>query len=166
MAIAMWRPLRGADRWDSLDSVSDIHGEMNRLFDSFFGRSMPAAAGGRSWAPSLDAQETKDEFVFTVEVPGVREKDVTVSIMGDLLSVRGERRSEQESKEQESKENDAKEQGWRHVERVYGKFERTIQLPTPVQTDKVKATYRDGLLEIRVPKAEEVKPREIKIEVA
>ena len=161
MAIAMWRPLRGVDRWDSLDSVADIQGELNRLFDGFFGRPMPSVAGERSWVPSVDAQETKDEFVFTVEIPGVREKDVTVSIMGELLSVKGERRYEQAPKEK-----DAKEQGWRHVERVYGKFERTIQLPTPVQTDKVRATYRDGLLEIRVPKAEEVKPRDIKIEVA
>jgi HSP20 family protein len=161
MAIAMWRPLKGVNRWDSLDSVADIQGELNRLFDGFFGRSMPSVAGERSWVPSVDAQETKDEFVFTVEIPGVREKDVTVSIMGELLSVKGERRYEQEPKEK-----DTKEQGWRHVERVYGKFERTIQLPTPVQTDKVRATYRDGLLEIRVPKAEEVKPRDIKIEVA
>ena len=152
MAIAMWRPFRGVDRWDS---------DMNRLFDSVFGLSMPAEADGRSWVPSVDAQETKGEFVFTVEIPGVLEKDVTVSIMDDVLSVKGERRYEQESKEP-----GAREQVWRHVERVYGKFARSFQLPTPVQTDKVKATYRDGLLEIRVPKAEEVKPREIKIEVA
>jgi HSP20 family protein len=105
--------------------------------------------------PAVDMHETKDDLVLRVEVPGVREKDVAVSITGDLLTVRGERRWEDESKDQK----------FLHVERVYGQFERMIQLPMAVQTDKVKASYRDGVLEIKLPKAEELKPREIKIEI-
>lgn len=161
MAIATWRPLTGADRWDWLGNVSHVQREVTRLVDSVFGMPMPAAVTSeRSWAPFVDVQETKDDLVFTVEIPGVREKDVSVSIMGDWLSIKGERRYEQGTKDTESKE-----QAWLHVERVYGKFERTVQIPMPVQADKVTATYRDGLLEIKLPKAEEVKPREIKIEV-
>ena len=80
---------------------------------------------------------------------------MTVSITGDLLVIKGERRFEQE----------VKEQSFLHVERAYGKFERLIQLPMPVQSDKVKATYRDGVLEIQLPKVEAVKPKEIKIDI-
>jgi HSP20 family protein len=93
--------------------------------------------------------------VLRVELPGVREKDVAVSITGDLLTIKGERRWEDESKDQKVL----------HVERVYGQFERLIQLPMAVQADKVKASYRDGVLEITLPKTEELKPREIKIDI-
>jgi HSP20 family protein len=152
MTMERWRPFgTSMDRWGN---VTDIQGEVNRLFDNFFGRPA-SAASGRAWAPPVDLYETKDDIVLTMEVPGVRDKDVTVSITGDLLSVKGERRFEQ----------DVKEQQLLHVERVYGKFERLVQLPIPVQTDKVKASYRDGLLEIKLPKTEEIKPREIKVDI-
>jgi HSP20 family protein len=89
-----------------------------------------------------------------VELPGVRDKDVAVSITGDLLTIKGERRWD----------DDLKDQKFLHVERVYGQFERLIQLPMAVQADKVKASYRDGVLEITLPKVEELKPRDIKID--
>jgi len=98
---------------------------------------------------------TKDDLVLTLELPGVSEKDVSVSITGDLHTIKGERRFE----------NQIEEQDLLHVERAYGKFERLVQLPMAVQADRVKATYRDGVLEIRLPKAEELKPKEIKIDV-
>jgi HSP20 family protein len=156
MAMERWRPFGSVDRWEPFRSLVDIQGEVNRLFDSVAGRPMAGApAAGRSWMPAVDMHETKDDLVLRVEVPGVREKDVAVSITGDLLTIRGERRWEDESKDQK----------FLHVERVYGQFERMIQLPLAVQTDKVKASYRDGVLEIKLPKAEELKPREIKIEI-
>jgi HSP20 family protein len=89
------------------------------------------------------------------ELPGVSEKDVNVSITGDLLTVRGERQWQEQAK------ND----NYHRLERMYGKFERSVQLPFPVQANKVKATYRDGVLVVTLPKAEEVKPREIKIDI-
>ena len=88
-------------------------------------------------------------------MPGIREKDVALSIMGDVLTVKGERKLEQ----------DETEDGYHRMERIYGKFERSIPLPVRVQSDEVEATYRDGVLEIRLPKAEEVKPKEIKIDI-
>jgi HSP20 family protein len=147
MAMERWSPFGGMtmDRWEPF--------EVNRLFDNFFAR--PAARTSRTWAPPVDMYETKDDVVLTLEVPGIREKDVAVSITGDLLSVKGERRFEEEVKEQQLL----------HVERAYGKFERLIQLPIPVQADRIKATYRDGVLEIRMPKAEEVKPKQIKVDI-
>jgi len=146
MAMERWRPFGTADRWESFRNMGDIQGEVNRLFDTFLGR--PVAA-----APAM--RETKDALVLTVEVPGVSEKDVTVSITGDLLSIRGERRVADEGKSQQ----------YLHSERVFGQFERLIQLPLEVQADKVKATYRDGVLQVTLPKAEELKPREIKIDI-
>src|SRR5437879_1684147 len=130
---------------------------MNRLFDSFFGRPLGTATGtgSRAWMPVVDMYETKDDLVLSFELPGVREKDVSVSITGDLLTVKGER----------GFDRDVTDESYRHVERVYGKFERSVQLPMPVQADKVKATYRDGMLEVTLPKADEVKPKEIKIDI-
>jgi HSP20 family protein len=153
MAMERWRPFGIADRWEPFRNVTDIQGEVNRLFDTFLGR--PTAPATRSWLPAVDMRETKDDLVLTVEVPGVHEKDVKVSITGDLLTIRGERRWDE----------DAKDQQYLHVERVYGQFERMVQLPMAVQAEKVKATYRDGVLQITLPKAEELKPREIKIDI-
>lgn len=157
MAMERWRPFSGSavDRWDPFRNLSDIQGEVNRLFDSFFGRATSTAQGGRAWTPFVDMHETKDDLVLRVDLPGVRDKDVSVSITGDWLTIRGERQFEQEQTQNQ----------YLHLERAYGKFERYVQLPMAVQADKVKATYRDGVLEIRLPKAEEVKPKEVKIDI-
>ena len=103
----------------------------------------------------MDVYETKDELVLSAELPGLNEKDIHLSITGDMLTLRGERQWSQE----------VKQDSVYRIERWFGKFERTLPLPIPVQADKVKATYRDGVLTVRLPKAEEVKPKEIKIDV-
>ena len=155
--IDRWRPYGTAvERWEPFRNVNDIQGEMSRLFDSLFGRPATVSAGDRLWAPLADMYETKDDLFVALELPGIREKDVNVSITGDMLTVKGDRRFER----------DVTDEGYYRLERVYGKFERSMPLPIPVQADKVKATYRDGVLEIRLPKVEEVKPKEIKIDVA
>jgi HSP20 family protein len=157
MAIDRWRPFVSVERWDPFRNMSDIQGEVNRLFDSFLGRPVVSGAGSavRTWAPILDMHETKDEVVLNFELPGISEKDVALSITGDLLTLKGERQANREFKEENAY----------HAERVYGKFERSVQLPMPVQADKVRATYRDGILEVKLPKAEEVKPKAIKIDI-
>src|SRR6266446_1742080 len=157
MTIERWRPFWSIERWDPFCNISDIQGEVNRLFDSFSGRPSAVATGSgvRMWAPVLDIHETKDDLVLNFELPGVSEKDVSLSITGDLLTVKGERTFNRESEEESV----------HHVERIYGKFERSVQLPMPVQAEKVKATYRDGVLEVTLPKAEEVKPKAIKIDI-
>ena len=153
MATERWSPFVSVERWDPFRSMSDMPGEVNRLFDSFLGR--PAASVPRAWAPVLDIHETKDELVLSFELPGVTDKDVSLSITGDLLTLKGERAANR----------DVKDENVYRVERVYGKFERSVQLPMPVQADKVKATYRDGVLEVKLPKVEEVKPKAIKIDI-
>ena len=141
MAMVRWSPF-----------VSDIQEEVNRLLDGFLGRPTPAT-DVRSWAPAVDMHETKDDFVLKFELPGV--KDVSLSITEDLLTVKGER----------AFAGDSEGENARHIERVYGKFERSVRLPMPVPAEKVKATYRDGVLEVKLPKAEEVKPKAIKIDI-
>jgi HSP20 family protein len=157
MAINRWHPFVAVERWDPFRNMSDIQGEVNRFFDSFLGRPAVSGAGSAvcTWAPVLDMHETENEVVLNFELPGVSEKDVALSITGDLLTLKGERTVNHEFKDDNAY----------HAERVYGKFERSVQLPVPVQSEKVKATYRDGVLEVKLPKAEEVKPKAIKIDI-
>lgn len=156
MVVERWRPFGHAvERWDPFAGLADIQSEMNRLFEGFFGHPVRVAPMDRVWAPVLDVYETKDELVVSAELPGVNEKEVQVSIAGDLLTIKGERTQEREMKEE----------NYHRLERFSGKFERNIPLPIPVEGNKVKAAYRNGVLEIHLPKSEQVKPKEIKIEV-
>jgi len=142
-------------RWIGEGKASDVQSEINRLFDTFFGRSAQADPPERSWVPAADMYETKDELVIKADLPGMSDKDVQVSITGGLLSLKGQRvEPEVVSPEQ-----------YFRGERWTGRVERTFQLPIPVQTDKVRASYRDGVLTVTLPKVEAVKPREIKIDV-
>jgi HSP20 family protein len=148
------------DRWrfqrlDPFRDLADIQTELNRAFNSYFGLRPQSGAPERTWAPPVDVHETRDDLVVTAELPGVKEKDIHLSITGDLLSLRGQRGTAAEPRED----------SYHRIERWSGPFERHIQLPIPVQADKIRASYRDGILEIRLPKIEETKPREIKIEV-
>jgi HSP20 family protein len=108
------------------------------------------------WSPLVDVHETKEGYQLQVELPGVKQEDIQVSIEGETLTLKGERKHEAEVKEDE----------YHRVERSYGRFERSIVLPSVVDPGQVKATYRDGVLEILLPKKEEAKPKEIKVEVA
>jgi HSP20 family protein len=123
--------------------------------EQIYGRQTRPGAVDRVWAPPVDIYETKDDLVVTTELPGVKERDIHLSIVGDMLSLRGQRMADQQVRDEQ----------YHRIERWSGGFERHIQLPIPVQPDRVRASYRDGVLEIRLPKVEEVKPREIKIEV-
>jgi len=156
MAVERWGPIGHAlERWDPFAGLRDTQSEMNRLLDTFFSRPVRVAPMDRVWAPVVDVYETKDELVVSAELPGVNEKEVQVSITGDLLTIKGERTHAREMKEE----------NYHRLERFSGKFERNIPLPIPVEGNKVKAAYRNGVLEIHLPKSEQVKPKEIKIEV-
>jgi HSP20 family protein len=145
-------------RWQPTNPARDLirmQTEMDRLFDDVFGRA-PAARNGFDFAPAVDVEESDDAIVLRADLPGVSEKDVKVSLLGDTLTLRGERNLE--------KQRDEK--GTYRIERFSGSFERTFTLGVPVRADQVKATYKDGVLEIRLPKAEEARTREIQVQVA
>ena len=152
MAVMRWR---GLEPWAGVREIGDIQSEVNRLFDTFFGRSIQAGMPERSWAPGADMYETKDELVVKVDLPGTSEKDVQVSITGDMLSLKGQRQDPETVKPEH----------YFRGERWAGRVERVFQLPIPVQAENVKASYRDGVLTVTLPKVEAVKPREIKIDV-
>ena len=155
MALLKWYPMgKSVDRWDPFRDVSEMQNEMNRLFEGYFGRLAQPAVTERLWAPAVDMHETKDELVLAVELPGLSEKDIRLTVDGDVLTVRGER----------ARAEEATEDGFYRSERWFGKFERSLSLPMPVQADKITATYRDGVLTVKLPKVEAVKPKEIKIE--
>jgi HSP20 family protein len=130
-----------------------MHEEMNRLFDSAFGR--PSARAAFDFAPVVDIEETPEQFVLSVDLPGVAQKDVKVHVMGDTLTIRGERRQERSEKDG----------NWLRCERTCGTFERSFTLGAPVRADQVKATCKDGVLEVRVPKAEEARLREVEVRI-
>jgi len=131
-----------------------IQREMNRLFDSFF-RNDDAPAGLSMWTPAVDIVERDSEYEVRMELPGVRKDDVRITIDNSVLTIRGEKK--QESAEEEK--------GYRRVERSYGSFLRSFTLPTTVRAEKIEAVVTDGVLTVRLPKAEEARPKEIEVNV-
>jgi HSP20 family protein len=154
MALARFRTFSQSPD-DPFRDVTDIQGQMNRLFDSFLGRPSPVAGLERTWAPAVDMYESKDELVIAAELPGLIHKDIHLSITGDMLTIRGERQ----------RPHEVMQDSYYRAERWWGKFERTLPLPIPVETGKVKASYRDGVLTVTLPKADAIKPKEIKIDL-
>ncbi len=150
MALIRFRPFAQ----DLSHDLTDIQTQMNRLFDNFVGQPTSSGLAERVWAPAADMYETKNEVVITAELPGLSEKDIHLSITGDLLTIQGERQWS----------GDVQDASHYRRERWFGKFERTFSLPMPVESGQIKATYRDGVLTVKLPKVEEIKPKEIKIE--
>jgi HSP20 family protein len=151
MALIRFRPF--SQTLDPSRDLSDIQTQMNRLFDNFLGQPTTSPVE-RVWAPAADMYETKNEVVISAELPGMNEKDIHLSITGDLLTIQGERQWPE----------GVQDASHYRRERWFGKFERTFSLPMPVEIGQVKATYRDGVLTVKLPKAEEIKPKEIKID--
>jgi len=139
-------------RWEPFEGLNRIHSRINDLLDDGFGR--PGAISGK-WYPAVDILESNDAYVIRAELPGMKKEDFNLEVKDGTLTLTGERKSE--------KLTDGIR--YRHAERIEGKFVRTFSLPETVKQDAIKATYRDGILEIHVPKAEEVKPRQIEVTV-
>ena len=127
--------------------------DVTRLFDQLNVRTPQYSDAPAFYAPAVDIEETTEEFQIRVDLPGIAQQDVKVSLLGETLTIRGERKTE-------SKPTPA---NMHRTERVQGAFERAFTLPSPVRSDGVVATYRDGVLEIHVPKAEHAKVREIEV---
>ncbi len=146
MELVPWRPF---------GEVSSVRREMDRLWNRFFGETPFARTFAEEWLPSVDISETEDKLLIKAELPGLETKDVKVSVSGDVLTIKGEKKKEEEEKDEH------------HycVERYYGSFQRSFQLPTGVQADKVEAAFDMGILKVTLPKVEEAKKKEIEIKV-
>jgi HSP20 family protein len=128
---------------------------MDRLFERFLGEALGLDRPTGLWTPQTDVTETKDSVSIKAELPGVEAKDVEVSVSGDMLTIKGEKKQEKEEKDEH-----------RHmVERTYGAFSRMMRLPAPVAADKIKATFKNGVLTVTLPKTEEAKPKAIPVTV-
>ncbi|HDQ99820.1 MAG TPA: Hsp20/alpha crystallin family protein [candidate division WOR-3 bacterium] len=140
-------------RWDPFREVTSLRDDIERLFDSVYGR-YPRERSEISWAPPLDIEETDTNIVIRAEIPGMKKDDIKISLTGDTLCISGERRHEAEQKEKT----------FHRIERAYGRFLRTLALPADVDGAKVKAGYKDGVLELTLPKSEKARSRDIAIE--
>jgi HSP20 family protein len=131
--------------------------EINRMFDGFFqgGARADENLFPSVWTPAVDVAEHDDEYLVKVELPGVAKDDVKITMQENILTVRGEKKQEKETKESD----------YHRVERSYGSFQRSFTLPTTVKNDKIEAAYKDGILTITLPKAEEAKPKQIDVKV-
>jgi HSP20 family protein len=137
--------------------VTTLRREMDRVFDRFFdGWPFRPLSEGRDWAPSVDVSETANEVVVKAEVPGMDAKDIDITITGDILTIRGERKQEKEEKDE----------NFHCIERSYGAFSRSIRLPAEVEKDKVDAAYKDGVLKITMSKTKKASQKKIEVKAA
>ena len=162
MTLVPWRGKRREDQLEETGLSSPIdyfRSEMDRLFDRFFGRetSMPFFGGGprAGWAPSLDVSEDDTSVTVRAEVPGLDPKDLEITVSGQVLSLAGEKRETSESKGE----------NYFHTERRFGSFRRSVQLPTPVDTDKVSAEHKNGVVIIVLHKQQSAVPKRIPVQV-
>jgi HSP20 family protein len=139
------------ERWDPIDEMLTLRNRMDRLWSHVNQDEAPLA----NWSPTADIVETKDEILIRAELPGLMEKDVDIELENAVLTIKGERTAEKE----------VDEKGYRRIEREYGTFLRTFTLPTNVETEKIAATFVNGLLEVHLPKKEGAKPKTIRIDV-
>jgi HSP20 family protein len=124
--------------------------EVDRLFDTFFGTDRDQA---RRWVPPVDLVEAEDHFVLKADLPGLSEADVSIEVQDGTLAISGERKAEHESSER----------GWYRIERAFGSFRRSLTLPDGVDPDGISASFDRGVLQVRIPKPEERKPRRVEI---
>ena len=146
MAVVRWEPLR---------ELSSLQNEMNRLFSTVFDQPATGQATMRRWMPAMDLVETGDHFVLRADLPGMSEEDVQIEFEDGTLTLSGERKSEHESKGE----------GYYRVERASGNFRRSLSLPEGVDPDAIEANFDKGVLEVRIPKPEQRKPRKVAIQV-
>lgn len=140
--------------WKPFREVSRLRREMDRLFEDFFGPGRRALRPlEMEWGPAVDVEETADQVTVKAEIPGITPKDIDISLSGDVLTLKGEKKAEREEKGK----------NYHLVERSYGSFSRSLRLPAAVDADKIEATYKDGILIIACPKKEKVKPKVIEV---
>ena len=143
-------------RWEPVRELNSLQQEMNRLFSTFF--DTPTGGNGapaRRWIPAMDLVETDDHYVLTADLPGLTQEDISLEFERDVLTLSGERTSEHADRNE----------GFYRLERATGPFSRSLTLPEGVDPDAVTATFDKGVLEVRIPKPEQRKPKKVSIQV-
>jgi HSP20 family protein len=143
-------------RWDPFREVVSLRDAVSSLLQESFVRPIGILGDGGSAMLPLDISENENEFIVKASLPGVRPEDVQITAHGDTLTLRGEIKAEEEKKDEH----------YHLRERRFGQFQRTVTLPTPISADKAQAHFENGVLTLTLPKAEEAKPKQIKIGLA
>ena len=158
MLLEKWQPrVQSLVRWDPFAGMTDLRREMDQIFGEFFGRTPSNMATTEAmWSPLVDIHETKDSFLLQVELPGVKQEDIQVSVEGDTLTLKGELKRETEVKEDQ----------YHRIERSYGAFSRTLELPPGVNPDAIKASIAKGVLTVTVPKPAAAQTKKIEVKSA
>jgi len=138
--------------WPTMGRLSDLREEIDRFFEAPLSRTSELLG----WTPAFDVYEEKDNFIVKAELPGMKKEDITVSLHDGDLIISGERKSETKSEGTEVY----------RAERFFGKFQRSVTLPTTVAAGQVRADYKDGILTVTLPKSEEAKPKQIEVNVS
>ncbi|OGL41167.1 MAG: molecular chaperone [Candidatus Schekmanbacteria bacterium RIFCSPHIGHO2_02_FULL_38_11] len=145
-------------RWDPFKDLSAIQDRINRLFDESLSRSKFFDKEGIAsgfWSPAVDIYETESDIVLKAELPEIDQKDIHINIENNVLTLKGERKLEKETKEE----------NYHRIERSYGSFSRSFNFPNAVEVEKIKAQYKDGVLKINMPKKAEKKTKKIDVEI-
>ncbi|GAB4368816.1 MAG: Hsp20/alpha crystallin family protein [Deltaproteobacteria bacterium] len=146
MALVRWK--------DPIGELSSIQERMNRLFGEAFGPTLASEEGwSRGWEPAVDIYDADDAIVVKAEIPGVERDQVSVEVKDGVLTLKGERKFER----------DVKEENYHRIERSYGSFQRSFTLPSSVDPDKVRASLKNGVLEVTLTKKEQARPKQIRI---
>ncbi|HUL43181.1 MAG TPA: Hsp20/alpha crystallin family protein [Bacteroidota bacterium] len=158
MTLIRWNPVRDVTAWRPINhfvgDIANMQSELDRMFDRFRGGILDDS-GMAAFMPPVDITEDETNFTIRAEVPGVEKKDVSITVQNGVLTVRGEKKEDVEKKDKNV----------HRVERSYGSFQRSFTLPTTVKSDKIEASYDNGVLTISIPKSEESKPKEIEVKV-
>jgi len=141
------------NRWERFRSNAGLESQLNRLFNEFFGRSQESNL--TTWAPSVDILENEHELVVKADLPDVKPEELDIRVENNILTIRGERKFEKK----------VDEKNYLRVERSYGSFARSFSLANTVNSEAIKADYKDGVLTLKIPKREEAKPKQIKVNV-
>lgn len=142
-------------RWHPFQTMTSLQEQVNRVFEDSFLRRRSEQSSLATWAPAVDIYDTEQELVAKADLPGLEEKDLDVRVENNTLTIRGERKAE----------NKVSDDNFLRVERAYGSFTRSFSLPNTVDTEHIKAEYRNGVLSVHMPKREESKPKQIKVSV-
>ncbi len=153
-SLARWQ--RPELSWPSFGRLNDLRDEIDRLFEAPMAELTRGSQLLSGWTPALDLYEDKDNLYVKIELPGMKKEEIDISLHDGCLSISGERKSETRHAEAELY----------RAERFFGRFQRTVTLPTPVAADKAKAQYKDGILTVTLPKTEEAKPKHIDVNVS
>ena len=143
-------------RWDQARGLTSLQDQVNRLFEDTFTRDRSGHADLATWAPPVDIYETENELVIKADLPDVQDKDIDVRVENNTLTIRGERKFEQ----------NVNEDNYLRIERSYGSFMRSFSLPNTVSSENIQAEYRNGVLTLHMTKLEESKPKQVKISVS